>query len=297
MDSEHKNDSLEIRRERFVPSTIDELNKFCVTIANSGMTPKGHCDGSGKPNIASMMVAIMFGDQLGVPPMQALQGICSIHEQPAIFGDLGLALVKAHPQFEDIVEERQEDGWQCTIKRRGQSDVTRKFTIEDAQKANLWEAKGLSENKRPYSPWVKYPWRMLQWRSRWWAMRDQFPDALKGIHAAEEYIDVESESKPVQVESPADQLRRLNAETRKSAETKDALPKDEPTEQKECNIMLELECRVDMLRNVGYKFSEKETARLGEISTDDEILKAIEYFQTRIDEYENETGEKIAVAG
>jgi hypothetical protein len=55
-----------------------------------------------------------------------------------------------------------------------------KFTVADAKKAGLWGKTG---------PWTQYPKRMLQMRARGFALRDAFPDVLKGLVTAEEAQD------------------------------------------------------------------------------------------------------------
>jgi len=55
------------------------------------------------------------------------------------------------------------------------------FSKEDAETAKLWGKQG---------PWQTYPKRMLAMRARGWAIRNVFPDALKGIQVAEEVQDI-----------------------------------------------------------------------------------------------------------
>jgi len=97
------------------------------------------------------------------------------------WGDAALALISGRSDCEDIVEEASDTEATCTIKRRGKSPVVRTFTANDAQKAGLWGKQG---------PWQQYPKRMLQMRARSWAIRDCYPDAMKGISIAEEAQDI-----------------------------------------------------------------------------------------------------------
>jgi len=74
----------------------------------------------------------------------------------------------------------------CTAKRRGYAKATvARFSVADAKKANLWGKTG---------PWTQYPKRMLQLRARGFALRDAFPDVLKGLVTAEEAQDYPSTS-------------------------------------------------------------------------------------------------------
>ena len=50
----------------------------------------------------------------------------------------------------------------------------------DAKRAGLWTKAG---------PWQTYPRRMLQMRARSFALRDAFPDVLKGLISVEEALD------------------------------------------------------------------------------------------------------------
>jgi len=117
--------------------------------------------------------------------MQALQSIAVVNGRPSIFGDAALAVVKASPVCEYVTEAIEGEGEQmaaiCTAKRRGYPTPTVvKFTVADAKKANLWGKTG---------PWTQYPKRMLQMRARGFALRDAFPDALRGMVTAEEAQD------------------------------------------------------------------------------------------------------------
>lgn len=154
--------------------SFDEMARFCKAVVNSGLAPKGF----NSPE--AVMVAVQHGLELGLAPMQALQSIAIINGKPVIYGDCALALATAHPSFLDI-EEIVEDGKAtCTIKRRDRSPVVRSFSEADAKKAGLWGKSG---------PWAQYPARMLQMRARSWALRDAFPDALRGLGIREEVSD------------------------------------------------------------------------------------------------------------
>ena len=161
----------------FQPRSFGELLEFCKMVAASGMTPEVYVGNPG-----AVLVAIQMGAEIGLSPMQALQNITVINGRPSLWGDAGLAVVKGHRDFVDIIEDIREDGTTVTLKRRNATDVVRGFDISLAKEAGLWDKKG---------PWQNYPMRMMQMRARWWAMRDQFPDALRGIHSAEESQDID----------------------------------------------------------------------------------------------------------
>jgi hypothetical protein len=163
-------------------ATFDDAFRFSKMVAASEFAPK---DFRGKPE--SCMLAIQHGSEVGLSPMQSLQSIAVINGRPTIWGDAALALVHASPVCEYVVEEI-EDGKEgetlvatCTAKRRGYPKPTVvRFSVADAKKAALWGKSG---------PWTQYPKRMLQLRARGFALRDAFPDVLKGLITAEEARD------------------------------------------------------------------------------------------------------------
>lgn len=161
------------------PKDLDEAMRFADMLAGSSIVPKDYI---GKPG--NCLVAIQWGMELGLQPMQAMQSIAVINGRPSLWGDAMLALVKAHPAFEWIKEECDGAVATCTIKRRGEPEVVQSFSLEEAKRAGLTGKQG---------PWTQYPKRMLQMRARGFALRDAFPDALRGVVSAEEARDTPAE--------------------------------------------------------------------------------------------------------
>ena len=163
-----------------VLQTMADAMSYSKMVANSDFAPK---DFRGKPE--SCLLAIDLGSSIGLSRIQSLQSIAVINGRPTIWGDAALALVQSSPVCEFISEAVDGDGEQmvatCTAKRRGYPQPTVvKFTVADAKKAGLWGKTG---------PWTQYPKRMLQMRARGFALRDAFPDVLKGLVTAEEAQD------------------------------------------------------------------------------------------------------------
>jgi hypothetical protein len=163
-------------------ASIDDAFRFATMVAKSDFAPK---DFKGKPE--SCLLAIQHGSEIGLSPMQSLQSIAVINGRPSIWGDAALAVVSASAVCEYVTEEIEEgkDGEAlvaiCTAKRRGYPKPTvSRFSVADAKKAGLWGKSG---------PWTQYPKRMLQLRARGFALRDAFPDVLKGLVTAEEAQD------------------------------------------------------------------------------------------------------------
>lgn len=177
-----------------VPTTVDELRDMAADIVKSGWAPKG----MNKPE--TVFVAIQMGLELGLAPMQALQNIAVINGRPSIWGDAMPGLVKASGLLESFSESFEgKEGADsftavCVAKRRGEANpIVQRFSVADAKRANLWDKQG---------PWTQYPKRMLQMRARSWALRDGFPDVLRGLQASEEVRDIPIDVTPIEVAQP-----------------------------------------------------------------------------------------------
>jgi len=167
-------------RSGFAPTTLTEAMEFSTMLAKSSMVPKAY---QNKPE--DILVACQWGMEIGLAPLQALQNISVINGKPSVYGDAAMALVQNSSVCEDIEEFVEGDGTQnpvavCIAKRKGRRPVTARFSVEDARRAGLWGKQG---------PWTQYPKRMLQMRARGFALRDAFPDVLKGLITAEEAQD------------------------------------------------------------------------------------------------------------
>ena len=173
-----------------VLAIMEDAEKFAEKLARSQFIPQAF-----RGNSADVLAAVTLGQMVGLNPMQALWGIAVINGRPCIWGDAALAIVRSHPDFEDIQETIEKSSGEegaakaiCTIKRRGQSPVARSFSMAQAQRAGLSTKKG---------PWTDYPARMLQMRARGFAMRDAFADALTGMMLREEAEDAPPEPRDV----------------------------------------------------------------------------------------------------
>ena len=160
--------------------SYDEMWRFALCVVESDLAPKG----MNKP--AQIVIALQTGLEVGLPPMQALQGIAVINGKATIMGDAALALVFKSGLLENKREEYEgelgTDGYTAVFatKRRGDAaeNVTR-FSVNDAKVAGLWTKPG---------PWSQYYKRMLMYRAKGFHFRDHWPDILKGLHLYEEFV-------------------------------------------------------------------------------------------------------------
>lgn len=157
------------------PQTFEQALTFSKYLADSDLVPK---DFKGKP--ANCLIAMQWGMELGLKPLQALQNLAVINGRPALWGDAVLAIVRSSPLCEYVNESDDGETATCRVKRKGEPEQVRTFSMDDARKAGLTGKQG---------PWTSYPRRMRQMRARAFALRDVFPDVLRGMPVAEELMD------------------------------------------------------------------------------------------------------------
>ena len=168
-------------RNTLEPQSFGELMQFATMLSKSTMVPK---DFQHKPE--NVIVAVQWGREIGLGPLQALQNIAVINGRPSIWGDAMMALVRGSGICEYITETIAGEGdgmvATCRTKRRDDpNEIVRTFSIADAKSAGLLGKQG---------PWMQYRSRMLQLRARGFALRDGFADVLRGVISAEEAQDM-----------------------------------------------------------------------------------------------------------
>lgn len=182
-----------VKHQGFAPQTMTEAIDFSNMLSKSTMVPKAY---QNKPE--DVLVAVQWGYELGLAPLQALQNIATINGKPSVYGDAAMALVQNSPVCEDVKEYFEGEGTSnpiavCVAKRKNRTEVISKYSVEDAKRAGLWNKQG---------PWTQYPKRMLQMRARGFALRDAFPDVLKGlitVEEAQDYPDDTAAPQPPQI--------------------------------------------------------------------------------------------------
>lgn len=163
-------------------SNMEEIWRFANYVSKSGLAPKGF------ETPEACFIVIEFGMELGLSPMMSLQNIANINGRPCIWGDALPGLVRASGLMESYKETElgtpfnDDYGFEVETRRKGDMlPVKRRFTVGEAKKAGLWGKAG---------PWSQYPARMLLMRPRSWALRDAYPDVMKGLSTSEELRDM-----------------------------------------------------------------------------------------------------------
>lgn len=166
------------------PQTFEQALTFADYLSGSEMVPKAY---RGRPG--DCLIAMQWGYEIGLKPLQALQSIATINGKPGLFGDAGKAILLSQGciiEEDDIAVIKQTGMGRCKITRPGRPPTERTFSVNDAETAGLWKKEG---------PWKTYPWRQMAWRAFWFAARDAASDLLRGLSGAEELADYQPESK------------------------------------------------------------------------------------------------------
>lgn len=129
-----------------------------------------------KANKAQAMFIMLKGVELGLSPLQALDGINIIQGKPTISPQLMLALINRSGELEDMKIDSTDALCTVTMKRKGRSSHTETFSLEDAKKMQLME-------KDNYK---KQPKTMMKWRAVSACARIAFPDVIQGVYTPEE---------------------------------------------------------------------------------------------------------------
>ena len=114
-------------------SDFDATYRLAKNLAMSGLLPK---DVRGKP--ADVLVTILYGQELGIAPMQALQSIYVVNSRPTISAQLWVALARRAGHKVRVTNETPET---CTVEVERSDDpghptrVT--YTLDQAKKAGL----------------------------------------------------------------------------------------------------------------------------------------------------------------
>lgn len=206
----------------------EDMFRMARAIFQSGLAPKGF------ETEQAVFCAIQLGQELGLPPMASVQNIAVINSRPSLWGDSMLGLCQQSGIFDDASFEEfwgnDEEGQFCVCRVRRLPHgkvIERRFSAKDVAVAGLGKKGG---------PHQDYPKRMLQMRARSWALRDAFPDVLKGLLTTEEM----RETVDVVVQAPAGKVapgKALEQLTEKLAAKELPPPAEEKTIEKPAGVV------------------------------------------------------------
>lgn len=154
-------------------TSLEDAYRFAKYVAASGLAPKSF------HTAEQVLVAVQWGAEVGFSPMQALQGIPVINGRPSIMVEPAMALAMASGLLIQRHDRFEGEGLTRTaivaLVRKGGMAIERRFSVEDAKRAKL-DGKDI---------WKGYPDRMLYARALGYALKDLFPDVLRGMAVAE----------------------------------------------------------------------------------------------------------------
>lgn len=152
-----------------------DLRSLAVDLCQSDFVPKGL-----RGNRGATLAAMLFGRELGLPPIASLQSLFSVDGRVGLYAQAMRALVLSAGHEYRIVTS---DSSRCVIegRRAGQDEWARfQFTFQEAKDAGLTG----KNNWRGYAP------DMLLARATARMCRGIFPDVVLGMAAAEEIQDL-----------------------------------------------------------------------------------------------------------
>jgi hypothetical protein len=194
---------------------VGQVAKLAAHIADTEFVPKGL-----RGSAAAVTAAILYGREIGLPPMTALTQVHVVEGRPGLAAEGMRALILAAGHDFEVVDAT---GASATVRGRRRGSGRWAPVVWNLDMAR---AAGLIKEK---SNWVKYPRAMLVARATVELARQLFPDVIHGFRALEELADDPGtpDEAPAQIEGPTTTVRRTPRAPRKAAAPKVDLP---PTE-------------------------------------------------------------------
>jgi len=148
-------------------------------ISRSALIPQAY---RGKP--ADAAICMMYGAEVGLPPMTALQRIVVINGRPTLDAQGMTALIRGAGH--SLVGTTSDTEATVVGTRLNGDTMTVTFTIADAKRANLVKN----------GPWTQYPSAMLWARAVSKLARELFSDVLMGMAYVPEELDFSQPDSP-----------------------------------------------------------------------------------------------------
>ena len=215
------------RRDPFSlqPTTPEQAWTVAETLVNSTFVP-----GAYRGKAADVFAAILYGNEIGLAQMQALNSIHMIDGKASLAAEAMLALVR---QAGHQIRFIKSDATTCVVKGRRVEDKDDpdgwqqfSFTIAEAQAAGLTVKKLSRKTGKPVDGnWQLYPADMLRWRAVTRLCKAVFSDAIRGLSGLEEIQDLASEDSNGLVAAQLTQVQGPKRTITASSGDVDAKPK------------------------------------------------------------------------
>ena len=162
---------------------IDAMFRFAKCYLQSGLAPASY------KNEQQLVIAWARARELGIPYLQAVEGMSVINGRIGLMGDLALALAERSGELEDKRVRYTGEGDELTcfleLKRKGREWKQWSFSVKEARSAQIYDRSAV---------WRQYPRRMTYYRALGFALRDEFGDVLRGMKTTEELQDYPEET-------------------------------------------------------------------------------------------------------
>lgn len=166
--------------------TTEKLLEISEIYAKSNLAP------SHLKTKEAIFIAMKWAQELNMSPILGIRDIFVIDNIPTLRTEAAIALVENSGISENIELSFEGNPYDddytavCLVKRKGRKQHTSTFSVKDAKTAMLWGKKTV--NGKP-TAWCTYPKRMLMYRAASFALRDIYPDVLRGASIYEEVLD------------------------------------------------------------------------------------------------------------
>lgn len=174
---------IEIREDSLSPSAVRARMDYAQALAQSNLLPEAY-----RKNPPNVLLAIEYGQALGLKPIAALSGISVIKGKPTLSADLMASVVRNAGHKLRI--EQKGMAVRATLIRADDPDFsfTSVWDQEKAERAGLWGQRG---------PWSQYPEQMLRSRAITEVCRQGASDCLYGaVYTPEELQHAEAAPAP-----------------------------------------------------------------------------------------------------
>lgn len=154
---------------------LEKKKELAQIFMKSGLIPN-------QLNTAEKVLVCMFKSQeLGLPPLEGLNGMAVINGKVTLQGNLLLGLINRSNKAKKIIIEEHDNYCEVTMSRRDyEFEYTFSFSMDEAKKAGLLDKQ----------IWKQYPKTMLKWRAVSGCARVVFSDIIGGLYTPEEIISI-----------------------------------------------------------------------------------------------------------
>lgn len=177
--------------------------KLAQEISGTPFVPKGLRD-----SVPATAAAILYGREIGLPPMTSLQSIHVVEGRPSVSAERMRAMILSQGHELEVLEHT---GAVCVM--RGRRRGSDRWSPNVGWTLDMARAAGLGSKNN----WQSYPRAMLLARATTDLARMVFPDVIAGFRATEELEDMGADDSPgdgfTATQEPATKVRR----TRKTA--------------------------------------------------------------------------------